>query len=69
MEQRLDYAKLAPVAARTMYGLETYLSGCCLERALLELVKIRASQINGRAFCIDMHTKDVRARGESEQRI
>jgi AhpD family alkylhydroperoxidase len=52
-----------------MYGLGTYLAGCGLEHALLELVKIRASQINGCAFCIDMHTKDARGAGETEQRI
>jgi AhpD family alkylhydroperoxidase len=52
-----------------MSGFETYLAGCGLEHPLLELVKIRASQINGCAFCIDMHTKDARAAGESEQRI
>jgi AhpD family alkylhydroperoxidase len=69
MEQRLDYPRLAPEAARAMYGLGTYLAGCGLEHALLELVKIRASQINGCAFCIDMHTKDARAAGETEQRI
>ena len=69
MEQRLDYPKLAPEAARAMYGLGSYLAGCGLEHGLLELVKIRASQINGCAFCIDMHTKDARAAGEPEQRI
>ena len=69
MEQRLDYPKLAPEAARAMYGLGSYLAGCGLEPGLLELVKIRASQINGCAFCIDMHTKDARAAGEPEQRI
>src|SRR3954454_13991802 len=69
MEQRLDYPRLAPEAARAMYGLETYLAGCGLEHALRELVKIRASQINGCAYCIDMHTKDARAAGETEQRV
>jgi AhpD family alkylhydroperoxidase len=69
VEQRLDYPKLAPEAARAMYGLGSYLAGCGLEHGLLELVKIRASQINGCAFCIDMHTKDARAAGEPEQRI
>jgi AhpD family alkylhydroperoxidase len=69
MEQRLDYFKLAPDAARAMYSLGTYLAGCGLEHSLLELVKIRASQSNGCAFCIDMHTKDARAAGETEQRI
>ena len=61
MEQRLNYPRLAPEAARAMYGLGSYLARCGLEHSLLELVKIRASQINGCAFCIDMHTKDARA--------
>jgi AhpD family alkylhydroperoxidase len=52
-----------------MWGLERYLHGCGLDPALLELVKLRASQINGCAFCIDMHSKDARARGEAEQRL
>jgi AhpD family alkylhydroperoxidase len=69
MEQRLDYPRLAPEAARAMYGLGSYLAGCGLEHGRLELVKIRASQINGCAFRIDMHTKDARAAGETEQRI
>jgi AhpD family alkylhydroperoxidase len=69
MEQRLDYPKLAPEAVRAMYGLETYLAKCGLEHSLRELIKIRASQINGCAFCIDMHTKDARAASETEQRI
>jgi AhpD family alkylhydroperoxidase len=69
VEQRLDYPKLAPEAFRAMYSLSSYLAGCGLEHGLLELVKIRASQINGCAYCIDMHTKDARAAGETEQRI
>src|SRR3954453_21904945 len=69
MEQRLDYPRLAPEAAKAMYGLGTYLAGCGLEHSLLELVKMRASQINGCAYCIDMHTKDARAAGETEQRL
>src|SRR3954451_301536 len=69
MEARLDYAKLAPDAMRALYSLGAYLAKCGLEHPLLELVKIRASQINGCAFCIDMHTKDARAAGETEQRI
>src|SRR3984957_16203358 len=69
MEQRLDYPRLAPEAARALYGLGSYLAGCGLEHSLLELIKIRASQINGCAFCIDMHTRDARAAGETEQRI
>lgn len=69
MEPRLNYMKLAPEAARAMYGLGAYLAASGLEHGLLELVKIRASQINGCAYCIDMHTKDARAAGETEQRI
>lgn len=69
MEQRLDYLKLAPEATRALYALEGYLVRSGLEPGLRELVKIRASQINGCAFCIDMHTKDARAAGETEQRI
>jgi AhpD family alkylhydroperoxidase len=69
MESRLDYVKVAPDAARGLVLLGGYLAKCGLEHGLLELVKIRASQINGCAFCIDMHTKDARAAGETEQRI
>jgi AhpD family alkylhydroperoxidase len=52
-----------------MYSLQKYVEECGLESSLLELVKTRASQINGCAFCIDMHTKDARANGETEQRL
>jgi AhpD family alkylhydroperoxidase len=52
-----------------MYGLEKYVRESGLEKALLELVRLRASQMNGCAYCIDMHTKDARAEGESEQRL
>jgi AhpD family alkylhydroperoxidase len=52
-----------------MYGLERYVRGCGLEASLLELIKMRASQINGCAFCLDMHSKDARAAGETEQRL
>jgi AhpD family alkylhydroperoxidase len=69
MEPRLDYAKLAPEGARAMWGLEQYVQHCGLESSLLELVKFRASQINGCAYCIDLHTKDARAHGETEQRL
>ncbi len=70
MKPRLDYASASPAAYRAMLGLERFVrneSG--LDRSLLELIKIRASQINGCAYCIDMHTKDARAGGETEQRI
>jgi AhpD family alkylhydroperoxidase len=70
MEARLNLMKVAPKAAyQAMAALQQYVDTCGLERPLLELVKIRASQINGCAYCIDMHTKDARALGESEQRI
>jgi len=61
--------EIAPEAMKTMYGLEKYLAACGLEPVLIDLIKLRASQINGCAYCIDMHTKDARARGESEQRL
>ena len=69
MEPRLDYAKSAPAAMTAMRGLESYVRHCGLEGSLLELVKLRASQINGCAYCVDMHTKDARAEGETEQRL
>jgi AhpD family alkylhydroperoxidase len=69
MEPRIDYRKVAPGGMSAMLGLENYVRQSGLEPALLELVKLRASQINGCAYCVDMHTKDARARGESEQRL
>jgi AhpD family alkylhydroperoxidase len=69
MEHRLDFTKVAPDAYRARSGLETYVSNCGLEPSLLELVKFRTSQINGCAYCLDMHSKDARANGESEQRL
>lgn len=69
MSRRFDYFKAAPDGARHLRDLEGYLHGCGLETSLFELVKMRASQINGCAFCLDMHSKDARAAGESEQRL
>ena len=69
MEQRLNYQKIGSGAFKAMLGMENYVRQSGLEHSLLELVKIRASQINGCAFCIDMHTKDARAAGETEQRL
>ena len=69
MEPRIAYANVAPGALRAMYALETYVRQSGLEPSLLELVKTRASQINGCAYCLDMHTKDARAHGETEQRL
>ena len=69
MQPRLEIPKIAPQAYRVMAGLETYVRNSGLEPGLLELVKMRASQINGCAYCIDMHSKDARAHGETEQRL
>ena len=69
METRFDYVKAAPGAYRAMAALERYVRECGLELPLIELIKIRVSQINGCAYCLDMHTKDARAEGETEQRI
>jgi AhpD family alkylhydroperoxidase len=69
MQKRLDYSKAAPGSVQAMYKLQKFVEESGLERSLLELVKTRVSQINGCAFCIDMHTKDARALGESEQRL
>jgi AhpD family alkylhydroperoxidase len=69
MEPRVDASKLSAEPQKAMFALNKYLATCGLDRSLRELVKIRSSQINGCAFCIDMHTKDARARGETEQRI
>ena len=69
MQTRLDYGKAAPGSVQAMYKLQRFSEESGLERPLLELVKTRVSQINGCAFCIDMHTKDARAAGETEQRL
>src|SRR6266404_7420179 len=69
MEPRIDYAKVGPDAFKAMLGLERYLAQCGLDHALIHVLKLRASQINGCAYCIDMHWKDARAAGESEQRL
>ena len=61
MAPRMDYTRVAPEAIRAMVGLERYLESSTIERSLRELVKLRASQINGCAYCIDMHSKDARA--------
>src|SRR6187551_1676526 len=66
---RINFKKLVPAAYRAMLALETYVHQSGLEPSLLELVKMRASQINGCAFCLDMHSKDARAAGETEQRL
>ena len=69
MEQRIDYLKSARGAYHAMLGIEHYLQQSGLEESLQNLIKLRVSQINGCAYCIDMHWKDLRAAGESEQRL
>jgi AhpD family alkylhydroperoxidase len=69
MEARFNFLKAAPGVYEAMLGLEKYLQGCGLEQGLLHLIKLRASQANGCAYCLDMHWKDLRASGEKEQRM
>jgi AhpD family alkylhydroperoxidase len=69
MKARLDFRKASPRGEDAMRALHTFVRNCGLDHSLLELVKLRASQINGCAHCIDMHTKELRADGESEQRL
>jgi len=69
MKPRMNFYQAAPEAMKAMMALENQIQSTGLEKSLIELVKIRASQINGCAFCINMHTQDARKRGESEQRL
>lgn len=69
MTQRIDYAKHGSGALQAMFGLEQYLHKSSIEPQLLHLIKYRVSQINGCAYCLDMHSKDLRAGGETEQRL
>jgi len=69
MSQRLNYAKASPEGFKAMRQLQEHVDTCGLEHPLLELVKMRASQLNGCAYCLDMHSKDARAAGETEQRL
>ena len=69
MEQRIDLTKYALDAQKSLYALEKYIANSGLDHKLIHLLKMRASQINGCAYCIDMHSKDARALGESEQRL
>lgn len=69
MKPRLNPYQAAPEAMKAVGALEAYVQGSGLEPALIDLVKTRASQINGCAFCIHMHTRDARARGETEERL
>src|SRR5260370_17212958 len=69
MEPRIDYRKFAAEAQKSLYALEKYIAECGLDHKLIHLIKMRASQINGCAYCIDMHSKDARAMRETEQRL
>jgi AhpD family alkylhydroperoxidase len=69
MQQRIDFYRVTPWGTKAMAGLEQYLQGCGLEAGLIDLVKLRASQLNGCGFCIDMHWQEARGHGESEQRL
>jgi len=69
MKARLNYAKVAPGIYEAMDALDQYLASCSVEESLLHLVRLRASQINGCAYCLDMHWKDLRAIGDAEQRL
>ncbi len=69
MKPRFNYAKAAPGTYEAMDSLDQYLQRCGLEESLILLIQLRASQINGCAYCLDMHWKDLRAIGEKEQRL
>jgi AhpD family alkylhydroperoxidase len=69
MEPRLDFRRFNQEPLQALLGLEKYITGCGLGEKLIHLLKLRASQINGCAYCIDMHSIDARAHGESEQRL
>jgi len=67
--QRYSHAKVAPDGTKAVLGLERYLHECGLEESLLHLIKLRASQINGCAYCLDMHWKDLKSIGEADHRL
>jgi AhpD family alkylhydroperoxidase len=69
MKQRIDFPKASPAGFKVMLDFQAQVNASGLEYSLIELVKLRASQINGCAHCIDMHFKDARAAGETEQRL
>jgi AhpD family alkylhydroperoxidase len=69
MNSRLDYTKTSPLALKAMYALQGAVNSCGLEPALQELIKLRVSQINGCAFCIDMHFREATTRGEKPERL
>ncbi|GAB7539749.1 carboxymuconolactone decarboxylase family protein [Burkholderia sp. 22PA0106] len=69
MSSRLDFYQANPPAIKAMLALEAHIERCALDHALLELVRLRASQINGCAYCVDMHTADARKNGETDRRL
>ena len=69
MKPRMNLVSQAPAVFQAMRDMESYLASCKVEKPLLHLLKLRASQLNGCAYCIDMHWKDLRALGETEQRM
>jgi AhpD family alkylhydroperoxidase len=69
MQQRLDFYKANPAAIKAMIGVEERIGKSALEKSLTELVRLRASQINGCAYCVDMHTSDARKGGETDRRL
>jgi len=69
MKQRLNIREKGPKALRTLYGIETYMKDSPVEKSLRELINVRISQINGCAYCLDMHSKEARANQETEQRL
>ncbi|MCW8398665.1 carboxymuconolactone decarboxylase family protein [Legionella sp. PATHC038] len=69
MDSRIDLYKAAPDAIQTMLGVEQYVNRCGLEKTLLNLVKLRASQINGCVYCVDLHSTEAKKEGESERRL
>jgi len=69
MQERINYQKFAHEPLHNLLAIERYLAQSSIEPKLLQLLKLRASQVNGCAYCIDMHSKDARAAGESEQRL
>ena len=69
MNQRIDFYHVSPAVMKAMYGMQSTVDHSGLEHSLIELLKLRASQINGCGYCIDMHTKDALAAGETAQRL
>lgn len=69
MQQRLNFYKASPDAAKALMALETALTHLTVEPLLMDLVKLRASQVNGCAYCVDIHTRDARQKGETERRL